>query len=192
MTEKDRTDAEQTEAETMAQPEPVFYKIACVGDSLTYGQASSDPSVCAYPAVLQTLLGGEHYEVRNFGHWGRVMSQGHERYYGDTEEYAQSIAYKADIVVLCLGTNDASKLTAFDDAAKRNFQKSLIGFVNSYGTAGAKAVYVCIPPYHEDSGKRLLSDRVIPWLKEIISDQGKRFPAPERYRICIDGTNYRK
>ena len=172
MTEKDWTDAEQTGAETLAEPEPVYYKIACVGDSLTYGQESSDPAVCSYPAVLQTLLRSEHYEVNNFGHWGRMMSQGHERYYGDTEEYAQSIAYGADIVVLCLGTNDASKLAALDNAAKQNFQKSLISLVSSYRTAGAKAVYVCIPPYHESSGKRLLSDRVIPWLKEVISDEG--------------------
>ncbi len=49
-------------------------KVACIGDSITYGLGLSDRTSSAYPARLQALLEksapGE-YTVRNFGNSGR-------------------------------------------------------------------------------------------------------------------------
>lgn len=41
-------------------------KVACVGNSITYGSGLSDRATQSYPVQLQRLL-GEHYEVENFG-----------------------------------------------------------------------------------------------------------------------------
>lgn len=41
-------------------------KVACVGNSITYGSGLADPKTQSYPSQLQQLL-GEAYEVGNFG-----------------------------------------------------------------------------------------------------------------------------
>ena len=41
-------------------------KVACIGDSITYGAAIEDRVNYSYPSQLQVLL-GENYEVGNFG-----------------------------------------------------------------------------------------------------------------------------
>lgn len=45
-------------------------KVACVGNSITYGTGLSDRATQSYPVKLQKLL-GERYEVENFGKPGR-------------------------------------------------------------------------------------------------------------------------
>ena len=40
-------------------------KVACVGNSITYGTGLADRATQSYPVQLQKLL-GEHYEVENF------------------------------------------------------------------------------------------------------------------------------
>ena len=42
-------------------------KVACVGDSITWGFTILNPKKHGYPAVLQHLL-GEEYVVRNVGY----------------------------------------------------------------------------------------------------------------------------
>ena len=84
--------------------EPI--KVACVGDSLTYGYLSSDQSQKSYPARLQTLL-GDGYEVRNFGVNSMTMMAGYSKSYINQSQYTQSIAYDADIIIIMLGTNDS-------------------------------------------------------------------------------------
>ena len=41
-------------------------RVACVGDSITFGARVEDRKINSYPAVLGRLLGAR-YEVRNFG-----------------------------------------------------------------------------------------------------------------------------
>ena len=47
-------------------------KVACVGDSITYGAGIKDRKKNSYPAQLQSLL-GEGYQVRNFGNSGSTL-----------------------------------------------------------------------------------------------------------------------
>ena len=47
-------------------------RIACVGDSITYGAAIRDRVKNCYPMVLGGLLGGK-YSVRNFGVNGTTL-----------------------------------------------------------------------------------------------------------------------
>ena len=61
-------------------------KVACVGNSITYGTGLSDRATQSYPVKLQKLL-GERYEVENFGKPGAtLLNQGH-RPYTRQEEY---------------------------------------------------------------------------------------------------------
>ena len=47
-------------------------KVACIGDSITYGAAIEDRVNYSYPSQLQVLL-GENYEVGNFGRSGATL-----------------------------------------------------------------------------------------------------------------------
>ena len=55
------------------QKEPV--RVACVGDSITYGHGIKDRENDAYPGLLSSLL-GEKYDVRNFGVSGSTTMMG--------------------------------------------------------------------------------------------------------------------
>ena len=80
-------------------------KVACVGNSITYGLGLENREQNAYPAVLQKTL-GKNYTVENFGKSGAtLLSKGH-RPYIQQPEYQQAIAFAADIVVIHLGIND--------------------------------------------------------------------------------------
>lgn len=47
-------------------------RIACIGDSITYGMGLEHREVECYPSVLQRLL-GPGYLVGNFGNSGRTV-----------------------------------------------------------------------------------------------------------------------
>jgi len=80
-------------------------KVACVGNSITYGLGLENREQDAYPAVLQKAL-GKNYIVENFGKSGAtLLSKGHHPYI-QQPEYQQAIAFAADIVVIHLGIND--------------------------------------------------------------------------------------
>lgn len=80
-------------------------KVACVGNSVTYGYSLKDPATQSYPSVLQNML-GIRYEVGNFGHSGAtLLKRGHNPYY-KTAEFKKAIQIHPDIVIIDLGLND--------------------------------------------------------------------------------------
>lgn len=88
-------------------------KVACIGDSITFGYGLEDRSTQAYPAHLQHLL-GEKYEVRNFGNSGRGIYlhswRGLERRgFWYTKEHRAALEWQPDIVVCNLGINDCGE-----------------------------------------------------------------------------------
>lgn len=81
-------------------------KVACVGDSITYGYGVSHWAKNNYPTVLNGLL-GENYHVGNFGVSGSCVQTTGSEPYAATDVYQQSIAYEADILVFMIGSNDS-------------------------------------------------------------------------------------
>ncbi|HEV2831934.1 MAG TPA: GDSL-type esterase/lipase family protein, partial [Hanamia sp.] len=80
-------------------------KIACIGNSVTYGYGLKNPSTESYPSQLQKML-GEKYNVKNFGHSGAtLLRKGHNPYY-KTKEFSEAIKLVPDIAIIHLGLND--------------------------------------------------------------------------------------
>ena len=80
-------------------------RVACIGNSITYGYGLSDREHQAYPVLLQQKL-GKLYQVQNFGKSGTtLLTRGH-RPYIQQEEYKQALAFRPDIAVIHLGVND--------------------------------------------------------------------------------------
>lgn len=80
-------------------------KVACIGDSVTYGTGIEDRENDSYPSQLQKML-GEGYEVGNFGRPGATLLRKGHRPYMQQPEFAAAMAYAGDIAVIHLGLND--------------------------------------------------------------------------------------
>lgn len=76
-------------------------KIACVGDSLTFGYGAETTD---YPSALQELL-GEEYQVGNFGVNGACIAG--DLPYRSLSVYRTSAEFRPDVVLMMLGSNDA-------------------------------------------------------------------------------------
>jgi lysophospholipase L1-like esterase len=85
-------------------------RIACVGDSITFG-AHSTGGNSTYPGQLQILLddaqGAGKYAVSNLGNSGKMMLKNSSAPYWKTKQYQQLVSQTWDVVVIMLGTNDA-------------------------------------------------------------------------------------
>lgn len=94
-----------TSVGTLQAGEPPI-KVACVGDSITYGAGVENREQNHYPKVLGELL-GKGYEVRNFGVSGATAQKEGDHPYWKTNDFAKVSEFQPDIVVLMLGTNDS-------------------------------------------------------------------------------------
>ena len=81
-------------------------KIACVGDSITYGAGTSNPGKASYPSQLQALMGGG-FKIGNFGRSGATLLNSGDLPYTKQGEYQKALAFAPDVVVIMLGTNDS-------------------------------------------------------------------------------------
>lgn len=80
-------------------------KVACIGNSITYGTGIKDRAQWSYPAQLQRLL-GEGYTVGNFGKpRATLLRRGHFPYM-QQPEYREAMNFGGDIAVIHLGIND--------------------------------------------------------------------------------------
>ena len=113
-------------------------KVACVGDSITYGHGVSNWPDNNYPVLLQKLLGSD-YHVQSFGVSGRAVQDNSDQPYTALKFYTQSLDYDADIVVFMMGSNDSKPENWFGAEA---FRTSLCSLLDSYGDA---KILLCTP-----------------------------------------------
>jgi sialate O-acetylesterase len=116
-------------------------KIACIGNSITYGYTLPDPATQSYPALLQKKM-GSGYEVKNFGHSGAtLMRMGYNPYY-KTRAFAEALAFHPDIAIICLGVNDTDPRTWPD--YKDDFIPDYNWLIDTLRSVNAKMkIYVC-------------------------------------------------
>ncbi len=120
-------------------------KVACVGDSITFGYGLSAPATQSYPAQLQALL-GNGYVVGNFGVNGATVQKSTAKSYWRTSQYRSSKTFAPNIVVIMLGTND-SKSANWNAGSFNADYRALIADYQSLPTH--PAVYIClIPPVY--------------------------------------------
>ena len=80
-------------------------KVACIGNSVTYGYGIENRETNCYPAQLQQML-GDAYEVENFGHSGATLLNKGYRPYTQQEAYQKALRFAGDYVIIHLGLND--------------------------------------------------------------------------------------
>ena len=116
-------------------------KVACVGDSITWGFTILNPGKHGYPAVLQHLL-GEGFEVRNFGYNDAAARFDAERPYVRKRVYRESLEWEPDIVILMLGTNDTKPWNWNPEVFRRDYAR----IVDSYLALPSHPKVVLVAP----------------------------------------------
>ena len=143
-------------------------KIACVGNSITYGAGIANREKMSYPAQLQAWL-GNRYEVRNFGVSGATMLRRGDKPYWKEPQYSEAIAFKPDIVIIKLGTND-SKPQNWQYAA--DFEKDYTDMVMAFRELESKprvllALPVPVFANHWGITDSIVKNGIIPVIKRI-------------------------
>ena len=87
-------------------PQPGAIRVACVGNSITDGHGIDMRTAYGYPALLQKKL-GKGYWVKNFGVSARTMLNKGDFPYMNELAWQDALAFKPDVVVIKLGTNDS-------------------------------------------------------------------------------------
>ena len=117
-------------------------KVACVGNSVTYGYGIEDREHYSYPVQLQGML-GDGYDVRNFGRSSATLNSHSPMAYTKQPEYRAAMDFKADIVVIHLGLNDT------DPRWWPNYSEEFIpeyrALIDSFRVANPKAkIWICL------------------------------------------------
>ena len=120
---------------TTASAQENRIKVACIGNSITYGYGLPDRTTQSYPAQLQKML-GESYQVENFGKSGATLLNKGHRPYMQQDEYRRAIDFGGDIVVIHLGINDTDPRDWPD--YRDFFVKDYIELIDSFRAANSK------------------------------------------------------
>ena len=160
------------------KPKAGDVKIACIGDSITYGYGVRHRLRCSYPAVLGDLL-GEGYFVRNFGFSGRTASREGDHPYFVERLYRKSLLFLPDIAVIMLGTNDAKP---FNWRGADAFLKDLEAMIVSYRTLPSHPdIILLVPPpvwaykgpkVWYDIDPQILENELCPAVRRLAAEEG--------------------
>lgn len=116
-------------------------RVACAGDSITWGFTIVNRRRNSYPSVLQELLGAD-YEVRNFGHNDASARFDADTPYVSKKAYRDGLAWNPDIVLLMLGSND-TKRRNWDPGV---FRRDYSALVESYRTLPSHPRVILVAP----------------------------------------------
>lgn len=116
-------------------------RVACVGNSVTYGYGIENREADCYPAQLQRMLGAG-YEVRNFGKSGATLLNKGHRPYSRQEEYKAALDFAGDQVIIHLGLNDTDPRDWPN--YRDDFVKDYLSLIDSFRKANPKCnVWIC-------------------------------------------------
>lgn len=148
-------------------------KVACVGNSITYGAGIQNRELNNYPAQLQAYL-GDGYEVKNFGVSATTLLGQGDYPYISTDKYKQSMAYQPDIVFVKLGTNDSKPQNRVH---LDQFKHDYLRLIDSYRNLPSKPRVIlltpvrCFLPDNTSISDSVLQVAIIPVIKEIAYEQ---------------------
>lgn len=153
-------------------PAAAATKVACVGDSITFGVGASAGN--SYPAVLGRMLGAE-FGVMNFGDSGSTAMKEPAASYWKTAAFTASTHAAPDVVVIMLGTNDSK--TALWRMGNNAYAADYRALIAQYATLpGKPRIHVVLPPpalspsFTIDGA--VIEKEIVPLLRKIAAETG--------------------
>lgn len=143
-------------------------RVACIGNSITFGAGIKNRSRDSYPSVLARML-GDNYWVKNFGVNARTMLNKGDHPYMNEPAYKNALAFNPNIVVIKLGTNDSK---SFNWKYKADFMKDAQNMINAFkGLPSQPKIYLCYPSKAYLTGDGInddiISKEIIPMIKKL-------------------------
>jgi len=147
-------------------------RVACVGNSITYGAGIKDRAKDSYPAVLGRLL-GDQFQVKNFGFSARTLLNKGDHPYMKEKMFQDALAFQPDIVIIKMGTNDTKP---GNWQYQSEFKQDLITMVSSFqALTSHPRVYLCYPAtaYTVQWGinDSIIVHGVIPYINEVAREK---------------------
>lgn len=167
-------------------------KVACVGNSITYGYGLNGATT--YPQHLQQILGSE-YEVNNYGNSGKMFHKSSGESYWAQDEFKKAYNFAPDIVVIELGTNDSKYFFSGDgtnynyyfyeyknitkDALISEMTRDYEALIDTFAHQPQKPViYATLQPYAQNNGWFITDTAIVntinPMIKAAASKKGAR------------------
>ena len=143
-------------------------RVACIGNSITFGAGIRNRSRDSYPSVLARML-GDSYWVKNFGVSARTMLNKGDHPYMNEPAYKNALAFNPNIVVIKLGTNDSK---SFNWKYKADFMKDAQTMIDAFkGLPSQPKIYLCYPSKAYLTGDGInddiISKEIIPMIKKL-------------------------
>ena len=123
-------------------------KVACIGNSVTYGYGHENPDSTSYPSQLAVML-GDDYEVGNFGKSGATLLRKGHRPYNEQEEFKKALEFAPDIAIIHLGLNDTDPRNW--KYYKREFISDYVALIEAFEKVNPDVeIYICrmTPIFH--------------------------------------------
>ena len=146
-------------------------RVACVGDSITWGAGVRNRKHDTYPLQLGRML-GKDWQVKNFGRNGATLLNNGNNPYMKSPQYARALKFDPDVVVIMLGTNDSKPRNwkHHDD-----FTRDYHTLIASFQKVNPKAyIYLCLPvpafSHAYSISNKTIKDQVIPLVKQVATD----------------------
>ncbi|RLD76403.1 MAG: hypothetical protein DRJ10_13635, partial [Bacteroidetes bacterium] len=103
-------------------------KVACIGNSITYGAGIKKRNKKSYPVQLGSML-GDNYDVRNYGFSARTLLSKGDHPYMEEDMFFDAIQWNPDIVIIMLGTNDSKPQNwKFKDEFVADYHRMITAF----------------------------------------------------------------
>ena len=151
-------------------PKEDAIRVACIGNSITDGYGVDMATAYGYPAMLQKKL-GEGYWVKNFGLSGRTMLNKGDMPYMNEVAWKDAQAFKPDVVVIKLGTNDSKGHNWKHGAEFKNDLEQMIKALQP-----KPVIYLCTPIKAEkpswDISDSIIVNEIIPIQKAVAKKYG--------------------
>jgi lysophospholipase L1-like esterase len=148
-------------------------RVACVGNSITFGSLIVNRSFYSYPSQLDRML-GDGWDVRNFGYSGATLLKNGSKPYWVQKEYDNSLEFNPHIVIIMLGTND---VLSQNWAEKQDFTGDYKEMIEAFSGLPAKPrIWIAYPvPVYPEGGTRMdktIRTELIPLIDEVGRSMG--------------------
>jgi lysophospholipase L1-like esterase len=143
-------------------------RVACVGDSITYGSSIKFRIRDCYPAQLDRML-GDKWETRNFGVGGATMLKKGDKPYWKQQAFEDALAFNPYVVIIKLGTNDTKPQNW---KFRKEFAADYIGMIDHFANLpNNPRIWICYPvpayPARWGISDSRIKNEVVPLIEQV-------------------------
>jgi lysophospholipase L1-like esterase len=164
-------------------------RVACVGDSITFGAGVENRENNCYPVVLGKLLGAR-YDVRNFGVSGATLLRNGDLSYWKLRQFEQLADFAPQVIILGLGTNDSKPQNW---KYREQFAGDLRALIEHFALwPSPPRIWICLPPpvYETKWGinEATVNGEIIPLIRQVAKE--KKVPTIDLHEALGDRPEY--